>query len=466
MHETSKSVWATWIPALALLFLSIVLASIYRAVGRQPNLDEHVPEFLALTLLAGAVYFVAVYVIDRCRLGLAALLIVLAGSVVFRFYLLQAPPELSDDVYRYQWEGRIERARINPYTVYPAKPGLERFQNPEHPIQTAREIPTVYPPMSEMMFALVRNIPSYKRLFTALDLASIGVLLLMLAHFRQPLHRVLIYAWNPTVIVAFALSGHHDSLAILTVLAADLLILAQKPLAGTLFLAVSVLSKFFPAVTIPVIARYIIIGSRYPANAPPSKRWSGPLAGSVAVVFATITVAAYVPFARAGRQALTGLGTYATRWEANDSLFRVILLAGNSRGQARLVVAVLMLGLVGYALKRRLDPLEGSLVLIAGALALSPSAFPWYFTWTVPFLCFNRGRFSTPWLLATVLCVLGYHPVVAYAAGQPYLHSPFMLMLEYAPVYGWLAFEAGRGTRDSEPGVPAPGLSKGRSIAS
>ena len=448
MVRTSRGISTTCIAALALFLLAIVLAGIYRAIGRQANLDEHVPEFIALSLAAGAIYLVAVYLTDHYRLGIAALLIVLAGAVVFRFYLLQAPPELSDDVYRYQWEGRIERARINPYTAYPAKPGLEPFQNPEYPIQTAREIPTVYPPISEMVFALVRGIPSYKRLFTMLDLASVGVLMLMLARFRQPLHRVLIYAWNPTVIVAFALSGHHDSLAILTLLIAILLILAQKPLAGTPFLALSVLSKFFPAITIPVIAQWITRGSRDPANDSPrersSIRWRRLYLAAMA--FAAVAVAAYFPFARAGRQALGGLGSFATRWEANDSLFRVILLVGNSRGQARLVVAVLVLGLTVYALKRRLDPLEGSLFLIAGVLALSPNAFPWYFTWTVPFLCFSRSRFSTPWLLATVICVLGYHPVVAYAAGQPYLHSPFMLGLEYAPVYGWLAYEAWHGS--------------------
>jgi hypothetical protein len=37
--------------------------------------------------------------------------------------------------------------------------------------------------------------------------------------------------------------------------------------------------------------------------------------------------------------------------------------------------------------------------------------------------------------------VLGYAPVVAYAASQPYVHSPFILTLEDPPVYAWLAVE-------------------------
>jgi len=46
-----------------------------------------------------------------------------------------------------------------------------------------------------------------------------------------------------------------------------------------------------------------------------------------------------------------------------------------------------------------------------------------------------------------VTSVLGYTPVVAYAAGQPYIHSPFILVLEYAPVYVWLGYEGWRDVR-------------------
>jgi hypothetical protein len=34
--------------------------------------------------------------------------------------------------------------------------------------------------------------------------------------------------------------------------------------------------------------------------------------------------------------------------------------------------------------------------------------------------------------------------VVAYAAGQPYRDSPFILLLEYAPVLAWLLYQGCR----------------------
>ena len=86
--------------------------------------------------------------------------------------------------------------------------------------------------------------------------------------------------------------------------------------------------------------------------------------------------------------------------------------------------------------------MRASLWLTAGFVLLSPNAFPWYFTWSIPFLCFFP---YAPWLLLSVTAVLGYSPVVAYASGQPYRDSPFVLALEYVPVYMWLGIRLGRG---------------------
>jgi hypothetical protein len=227
------------------------------------------------------------------------------------------------------------------------------------------------------------------------------------------------YAWNPSVVVAFAMCGHHDSLAILTLLAANVLIIAKRGPASIALLALSFLSKFFGALLVPVFLK--------------RTRWA------YAGLFASVVLLGYAPFASAGRKLLDGLSQYGAGWENNDSLFRLMLLAGNSRPQAGLLAAVFLAALVIYVLKQRSEPLQASFVLIAGLLLLSPNAFPWYFTWSIPFLCFYPSR---AWLLMSVTCVLGYAPVVEYAAGQPYLDSPLILALEYAPVFAWLVWQS------------------------
>jgi alpha-1,6-mannosyltransferase len=417
-----------WPATLGLLAGGIGLGVIFAWLARRPNLDAHVPEFIALTLAAGVIYFAAFYLVERFRPGAVALLVILVGAVFFRLLFLPLGPALSDDVYRYQWEGRVERAGLNPYTVTPGSPGLALFQDREHPIETGKSTPTLYPPLSELTFSWIKTIPGYKRLYTALDLACIAVLLLLLVASRQPPHRVLVYAWNPTVIVAFALSGHHDSLAILTLLAAVLFIIEEWPRLSIAFLGLSFLSKFFPIFLLPGFLKRTRLG--------------------YAGIFIGLTALAYMPFISAGPQLFKGLSDYAAGWEGNDSAFRLLLLAGNSKAQAELVAVVFVLVVVAYVLKKRVEPLRAGLILFTALLLISPNAFPWYFTWIVPFLCFYPIR---PVLLLTVTCVLGYAPVVAYSAGQPYVHSPLMTALEYVPVYMWLAWLAGRKIR--KPGL-------------
>ena len=419
-----KSSASSLLPTLGLLVLSGGLGVIFVIIGRWQNLPSAVPQFIALSLAAGALYAAGVYLVQRFILGPFALLVIVLGALFFRLCLLPREPALSGDVYRYQWEGRVERLHVNPYTVYPAIPALNPLEDRRHPIEAGRSVSTLYPPLSEWSFSWVSTIAGYKLLYTGFDLGAVGVLAALLVVSKQPLQRLLIYAWNPCVLISFAMCGHHDSLAIFTLLAAILLIILRKPALSLLFLALSGISKFFSVLLLPIILR-----RTRPAYA---------------ALFVAIVGLSYLPFLSARKRLFKGLSDYAVGWEGNDSLFRLIRLAGNSEPQAGLVAGVLVLILVAYTLRRRLDPASASLLVISGLLFLSPNAFPWYFTWIVPFLCFYP---HPPLLLISITSVLGYAPVVAYAAGQPYRDSTFILLLEYAPVLAWLLYQSCRASR-------------------
>ncbi|HVB28317.1 MAG TPA: hypothetical protein VNG91_00765 [Terriglobia bacterium] len=406
----------------SLLTIALALAGIFRFVARCRPLKNHVPEFIALMLLAGALYLAAVYVVQNHRCGPAALLIIVGATVVFRLVFLPLSPTLSEDVYRYQWEGRVERAHVNPYTVYPAMPALKWAQNSDHPIETGKTTSTLYPPVSEVIFSRVQTIAGYKRLFTAFDLATAGLLLALLALTGRPLQHVLIYAWNPAVLVAFSLSGHNDSLAILALLAAIFfLIIGRRGALSIGFLALAFLSKLFPLFLLPAFLK--------------RTRWS------YAGLFGGLILLGYAPFLGAGRHLFQGLSDFAAKWEGNDSLFRLLLAAGNSARQAQFVAGVLLLLLIVYVLKARMEIWDAGLIILSGLLFLSSNAFPWYFTWIVPFLCFCP---NPALLLLTVTCVLGYSPVIAYAAGGAFSNSPLMVILEYLPVYALLGYGIAR----------------------
>jgi len=412
----------SYLALFALLFIAMAMSAIFFHLSRLHGFNQHVPQFIALAFVAGALYLVGVALVEQFTFGWPALLVILAAAAAFRVILLPVKPPLSDDVYRYQWEGKVQALSLNPYTVYPAEPRLLHLQDPRHPLTTGTTTPTVYPPISELSFAWVRTIPAYKALYTGFDLATLGVLLLILASLQQPLHRGLTYAWNPTVLISFSLCGHQDSLAIFTLMLAYLLIISRKPLLSNVFLAFSFASKFFALLFLPLFLN--------------RRRWAS------SGVFAGVVVLCYLPFASAGWKLFHGLSNYAAGWEGNDSLFRLVYAASASKAQAEFVAGVLVLAAVAGVIRARMPLLRAGLFITASLLLLSPNAFPWYFTWSIPFLCFYP---AAPWLLMSVTCALGYAPVVAYAAGQPYRNSPLILALEYVPVFVWLAWSGWKG---------------------
>ena len=412
-----KTRWPSWIVTTGLAALVAGLTGIFRWVALQKDLDARMPEFIGLMLLAGIFYVIGVFWVARFQLGASALFIILASAVLFRLVLLSSPSTLSDDVYRYQWDGRVQRAHLNPYVVFPNEEGLEWLQNPEHPEPPGEETPTIYPPLSEFAYRLIETVPGYKRVSTILDLASVGLLMLLLAAVKQPLHRVLVYAWNPAVLISFAMSGHFDSLAIVTFLGALFFLVTNRSALSVAALALSFLSKFFPVLLFPAFlkrARLAHLG-----------------------LFAFLVVAFYLPFSGAGLHLLDGARNYARDWVNNASFFNVLRLVARSRTGAEVLAGFILLAAMGYLAKRQAAPVWSSLILTGGVLLVSPTAYPWYFTWSIPFLCFYP---SCAWLLMSVTSVLGYTPAITFGAGEPLRNSLLMLSLEYGPVYLWLAY--------------------------
>jgi hypothetical protein len=418
--------------------LAAGLTAIYVWVGQQSDeLDSHTPEFIGLLLLAGILYVVAVFLVERFRLGKPAMMVILTGTLLFRLVLLPATPSLSDDVYRYQWDGRVQRAHLNPYLAVPSSPELSWLLNPDNPEPPGIDTPTIYPPLSELLYRTIKTVAGYKLVSTILDLACVGLLWLLLAGMKLPLHRVLAYAWNPAVLLSFAMSGHFDPLAILMLLAALFFLLRNRPKLSIAALALAFLSKLFPVLLLPAFLKKV-----RPAYAG---------------IFALLVIAFYLPFSGAGLHLFDGARNYGRDWSNNASFFDLLHFVARSKALAECLAGLMVLGAI-CLVQRRAGLLWLSLVLTGGVLLVSPTAYPWYFTWSIPFLCFYP---SAAWLLMSVTSVLGYTPPLADGSGN----SVLMLSLEYGPVYLWLAYYcwAARKRRSAdveEIGISAPGVQR------
>lgn len=390
------------------------------AILQSPGSDlfRHVFFFL----LAFAFYMAAVVVLRRMergglQLSRRALLLALAWAVVLRVGLVATTPSLSDDIYRYVWDGKVAAAGIDPYAFPPAAPELAELRDPLWNGINHKEMSTPYPPLAEALFAVVYRLApgSAAGMQGAAMLFDLGIIVLLfplLDRLGMGRWRVLIYAWNPLVLVQFSHSGHFDSAMLLSLLGAVLLLASGRRLLSGVSLGVSVLTKLVPAILGPLFLPF----------------WG--MAGTVAAA-ATIT-AGVAPLI--GRPALAGVLTEASDARFNDSVGLLVvrllsLVSPDAEALARTgcsaLVAIASFGLAVHLWRRGASwrDLPGAMYLVIGLFILVNAVVePWYLTWVVPLLCFaipsgaKLGGWRSPswgWLLLSgtvVLTDLTYSP--------------------------------------------------------
>ncbi|MEM7806641.1 MAG: methyltransferase domain-containing protein [Planctomycetota bacterium] len=197
------------------------------------------------------------------RSGNVSLRSMVIVAFVARAMFLLLPPTLSDDAWRYLWDGLVTANGINPYLLTPDNPQLlalrqliplERINSPGYY--------SVYPPVSQIVFALTglatRLIESPWAGYAVLKLLAAGAeaaMLVMLVRLVRDRRALVLYAWNPLVI-AETWGQAHSEVFMLPLLAGTLLAVRadRYRLAGVL-LGAAVWTKLYPLLLLPLLWR-------------------------------------------------------------------------------------------------------------------------------------------------------------------------------------------------------------------
>jgi len=409
---------------------AVALEALFLVLRFLSDLKMHVIETIATGLAAGIAYLVTLYFLERAEERRAVLWIVLAAAFVFRATLVPLEPSLSDDLYRYRWDGMIQRAGWNPYTVAPEDRRLAGFRDRWWPHVSNQEMPNIYPPVTELVLrgtaAISRSLLAFKTPFLVAEGLLMGMLAYGIRRTGRRSFSLAIYAWNPLVVVEFAASGHNDTLAMLFSAAALLLIIERRTLLSTLALGVALLAKFFPILLAPLLLRR----TGWPRS---GRAWTG---GALAFAMAA---AACWPYRAAWPGVLQLFHPYRKHWVNNASLYSVLQWFSGSDDWAWGIGVGVVVGIALWCALGNLDPLRAG-YLVFGAIPLfSQNAFSWYFLWVAPLLVF----FPNPaWLLLMVLQFLSYHVLIGYGIVGTWKFDPFFLWLEYGPFYALLVAQA------------------------
>jgi SAM-dependent methyltransferase len=185
---------------------------------------------------------------------------VLGGAVLLRLAFLPLWPELSDDTFRYVWDGWLQADGINPYRHKPTDPALEPYQ--ETPLfgrLNSADYYSVYPPLSQLVFGLGGTLfdgslwgtyYAIKGAFAAVEVGGL-VLLSRLTSARG----LLLYAWNPLVVVETAGQGHTEAAAVALVIAAVWAVRQGRGHLASIAIAGAGLVKLYPFLLAPLLLR-------------------------------------------------------------------------------------------------------------------------------------------------------------------------------------------------------------------
>lgn len=392
--------------------------------------------FLAFISVAGAVW--GWFWFRGLHARWVAIAAILAVAVRIAFVL--TPPAMSDDVFRYVYEGRVvwTMGPAFPFTHAPIdalKDGVPpalldaSWLRINHPA-----LATIYPPFAQTIFAAAFGRLLILKLL--LVLAELGAYAVIWK--KTSLERAVVLALCPLAAFELAREAHADALSMLGLAIGAAAFHAARPRAGY--------AGFFLAALAKLNGLIAVLPAVFATR---RGLW---IAAPMMLVLA-------LPYAIAGGGEQAALFAYAGSWRSGDGAFAVLhalaelVLGGDwrrvsddwtlTRDQlARAFSALIFAGYAGFLLRRKPaveEVPERAAALLLMLLLLSPVLHPWYTLWLLPFLPF-APRLAPAIAAALILAPLLHHATWLELVSGRWRELGLLRALVHVPVWALFGY--------------------------
>ena len=382
----------------------------------------------------------------------------LAGvALLLRLVFFGAIPNLSQDFYRFIWDGRMLLSGWNPYLYLPeslvAEANIPISQGNllyEGMGELSAGNYTNYPPLNQLIFAFAGLLAGKSILGSVIIMriviivADLGVLYFgkkLLEKFDLPGHRIFWYILNPLVIIELTGNLHFEGVMAFFLVWSLYLLYSRKWILSALAFAASVLLKLVPLLFLPLLLRYFIENKNDHEKLGLSK-----LIGYYFIV-GILVVIGFIPFISPEfiSSFSASLGLWFQKFEFNASIYYLVRWTGfqvkgyniiETAGKVLPLVTVLVLaGLAFFRKNNSVQQLISTMLLgITAYLFLSTTVHPWYLIIPLLLSVFTRFRYMLVW---SFLIVLSY-----YAYSNPeFNENIWLIAFEYILVFGLFGYE-------------------------
>lgn len=417
------------------------------------NLDR--TNFIQLASLYLSCFIPFLYFIRKERLNFPFLVGI---AILFRLVFLFAIPSLSQDFYRFIWDGRMILDGFNPYISLP-----ETFINERNfPIPQAIDLfdgmgplnashYTNYPPVNQLSF-LIAALFSGKSILGAavvlrlqIILADIGIIYFgkkILQKLNKPSYYIFLYALNPFIIIELTGNLHFEAVMLFFLIWSVYLLLNKKWVWAAVILGVSVSVKLIPLLFLPLFLQW------FTSKSPGKSLVSGFIKFvSFVVIIIAVNILLFLPFLSPDliSSYSDSVGLWFRNFEFNASIYYVAreigyLFRGWNEiaiiGKIMPILTILFLIIITFFRKNK-TPQQLLTALLFGLsfyYFTTTTMHPWYLATLLLLSVFTKYRFPLVW---SVVIILSYQ---AYA-NEPWQENLWIVGLEYIIVFGYLIWE-------------------------
>ena len=414
------------------------------------DLERH--DFAKLFSLVAALFFVTYQLIKVCGWNFW----LLAGiGVVFRLIFLPAIPNLSQDFYRFIWDGRLVLQGINPYLVTPEV----YLEAGNEVVNQANELHagmgllngshySNYPPINQLFFAIAALFSGKSILGSAIVIrlliiaADIGILYFgkkLLEGLKLPVKNIFWYFLNPFVIIELTGNLHFEGVMLFFVVWALYLLFKGRWFWAAVLFGISISVKLLPLLLLPLFFQYFVKKEAFGNGF-----WK--LTKFYAITLITV-VLSFAPFLSS--EFISNFSKTIALWfqdfEFNASVYYIIRYIGFQTigwniiadvGKILpLVIIFMLLMLTFFRRNGSLQQLITALLFgISVYFLLSTTVHPWYIATPLLLSLFTKYKFPVVWSLAVMLSYSAY-------AVDGFSENLWFVALEYLGVIGYFVWE-------------------------
>ncbi|WP_313795030.1 glycosyltransferase 87 family protein [Flagellimonas zhangzhouensis] len=381
----------------------------------------------------------------------------LVVGILFRLVFLFAEPNLSQDFYRFIWDGELIKNGINPYLYTPdqiLEQGKIVFANMKELREGMTDLNarhfSNYPPVNQLFFALSAFLgngsvmSSIIVLRLTIILADLGILYFgrkLLQNINQANHMAFWYFINPLVIIELTGNLHFEGVMLFFFVWALYLVSKNKWLWATPIYALSIMVKLMPLLFLPIFLKYLGIKKS-------------------AIFYTLIGVsclALLLPFYSSVfiENYSDTLALWFHNFEFNASIYNVVKKIAVTYYEAKPwelidtygnIITKIVLGLallITFLRKNRSlqSVITSMTLLLASYYFLSSTVHPWYIVFLLGIAIFTELNFPLVWTATVILSYFAY-------TNPDNKENLWLLAVEYILVFGVFLYEMiGKGSK-------------------